>query len=261
MDGIDGMSAFGRELTRLMTERNVGVRQLARAVYCAAGHVSNLRSGKARPSDALAAGIDDYLQAGGVLVAAAREDRGRAQDPGPAPAGTTASGAVVALRAAMTGDSAGLEIASDGLAELRISRDADAAGVYSVPSADDPPYTATSLLLAGRHADAADLTRRIIDTAYRSLPAGGAPTNYARTLLILALAAAGLGNSDEAAATGAAALESGRVVWTTVVLAGKLARSLNQASPGSTHAREFRDRYIEARARLARPAQVPAADS
>lgn len=417
MDGIGGMSAFGRELSRLMTERHVGVRQLARAVYCAAGHVSNLRSGKARPSDALAAGIDDYLQANGVLVAAAREDRGRAQDPDPALAATTASGAVVALRAAMTGDPTEMEIASDGLAELvrhyalalavapsagvyaellsartfagdvlgrarpkdrrdlavttgwlssllaisatdlgdhaaavvwctdterrardtefpdllgwaaltraaiayyqgdaarsaaaarrgqavapigsvahaklaaqemrclamlgdfagmadarqravvataRITRDADAAGIYSVPSADDPPYTATSLLLAGKHADAADLTRRIIDTAYRSLPTGGAPTNYARTLLILALATAGLGNADEAAATGAAALESGRVVWTTAVLAGKLARSLDQTSPGSTHAREFRDRYTEARTRLALPAPVPAEGS
>jgi hypothetical protein len=164
---------------------------------------------------------------------------------------------------AMLGDFAGMADARQRavVATARISRDADAAGVYSVPSADDPPYTATSLLLAGRHADAADLTRKIIDTAYRSLPAGGAPTNYARTLLILALAAAGLGNADEAAATGAAALESGRVVWTTVALAGKLARSLDQASPGSMHAREFRDRYIEARTRLALPAQVPAEDS
>ena len=38
-----------------------------------------------------------------------------------------------------------------------------AARIYSVPRAEDPPYTATSLLLAGRYAEAAQMTRRIID--------------------------------------------------------------------------------------------------
>ena len=44
------MSDFGGVLARLMTERGIGVRQLARALYVNPGHVSNLRSGKARPS-------------------------------------------------------------------------------------------------------------------------------------------------------------------------------------------------------------------
>ena len=202
-----------------------------------------------------------YYQ-GDAARSAAAARRGQAL----APIGSVAHAKLAAQEMrclAMLGDFAGMADARQRavVATARISRDANTAGVYSVPSADDPPYTATSLLLAGRHADAAALTRKIIDTAYRSPPAGGAPTNYARTLLILALAASGLGNADQAAATGAAALESGRVVWTTMVLADKLARSLDQASPGSTHAREFRDRYIEARARLALPAQVPAADS
>jgi len=63
------------------------------------------------------------------------------------------------------------------------------AGVYSVQAADDPPYTATSLLVAGRHAEAAMMTRRIIETAYPAADRepGNQPTNYARTLLILAL--------------------------------------------------------------------------
>jgi uncharacterized SAM-binding protein YcdF (DUF218 family) len=99
-----------------------------------------------------------------------------------------------------------------------------AASVYSVPQAEDPPYTATSLLLAGRYAEAAQMTRRIIDVAYR--PQARAPwdqpTNYARTLLILALAAAGLGDLDQAVTAGTAALDCGRVVWPTMVLAGKL---------------------------------------
>ena len=44
---------------------------------------------------------------------------------------------------------------------------APGASVYSVPWAEDPPYTATSLLLTGRYAEAAQMSRRIIDTAYQ----------------------------------------------------------------------------------------------
>lgn len=70
------MSDFGRELARLMAERGTGVRELARAVSCNPGHVSNLRSGRARPSPELAATIDDHLGAGGSLAAlAARPGR------------------------------------------------------------------------------------------------------------------------------------------------------------------------------------------
>ena len=98
---------------------------------------------------------------------------------------------------AMLGDAAGMTDARRraAAAMAQLGRPAPAASVYSVPRAEDPPYTATSLLLAGRCAEAAEMTRRIVDTAYR--PQARAPwdqpTNYARTLLILALAAAGLG--------------------------------------------------------------------
>lgn len=125
--------------------------------------------------------------------------------------------------------------------------------VYSVPRADDPPYTATSLLLAGRHAEAADTTRRIIGTACQpqSRAPRDQPTSYARTLLILALAAAGLGELDEAAAAGAAALECGRVVWSTTVLAAKLDQTLARQFPGAAQTADFHDRYVDAGARLA----------
>ena len=63
------MSTFGAELVRLMDDRGVGVRQLARACYVNPSHVSNLRSGKARPSPELAEQIDKYLGAGGRLAA------------------------------------------------------------------------------------------------------------------------------------------------------------------------------------------------
>jgi transcriptional regulator with XRE-family HTH domain len=63
------MSDFGTELARLMAARGVGVRELARMVPCNAGHISNLRSGKARPSPELAEALDERLEAGGSLCA------------------------------------------------------------------------------------------------------------------------------------------------------------------------------------------------
>lgn len=405
------MSDFGRELSRLMQVRGVGVRELARAVYCNPGHISNLRSGKARPSPQLAETLDRHLGADRTLTEiAARTATGRQRRRAVSSSGP--SRAVEALQVSMNGSGDGLDIAEDGLAELvrhyahvvavapsaavydemvsarsfagtlidrggrarrpelavtagwlssllaisatdlgdhaaavvwctdteRRSRDAGypellgwaaltrsliawyqgdpvrsvaaarwgqaeapagtvaraklaaqemrclamagdmagmsaarrqasaamsqlgpsapVSGIYSVPRAEDPPYTATSLLLAGRHGEAAEMTRRIIATAYSPHTRAPAdqPTNYARTLLILALAAAGLGEIDEAASAGAAALESGPVVWPTMVLAGKLDQSLAAKSPGSAHAADFRARYIDAGTRLALPA-------
>jgi transcriptional regulator with XRE-family HTH domain len=162
---------------------------------------------------------------------------------------------------AMLGDTSGMAAARcrAAAAMAQLGPSAPVTGVYSVPRADDPPYTATSLLLAGKYAEAAEMTRRLIDTAYRpkSRAPGDQPTTYARTLLILALAAAGLGELDEAAAAGAAALECGPVVWPTMMLAGKLDQSLARQFPGAARTADFRDRYIEAGTRLALPAPRP----
>jgi hypothetical protein len=65
------MSDFGRELARLMAARGVGVRELGRVLPCNPGHISNLRSGKARPSPELALSLDEALGAGGTLAALA----------------------------------------------------------------------------------------------------------------------------------------------------------------------------------------------
>lgn len=61
--GTRSMSDFSTELARLMTARGVGVRELARAVPCNPGHISNLRSGKARPSPELGQALDQALAA------------------------------------------------------------------------------------------------------------------------------------------------------------------------------------------------------
>jgi hypothetical protein len=103
------------------------------------------------------------------------------------------------------------------------------------------------------------MTRRIIDVAYR--PQARAPwdqpTNYARTLLILALAAAGLGDLDQAVTAGTAALDCGRVVWPTMVLAGKLDQTLAHRFPDAPSATDFHARYLDAGTRVALPAPRP----
>jgi hypothetical protein len=161
---------------------------------------------------------------------------------------------------AMVGDTDGMATARGraAAAMARLGPSAPTTGVYSVPRGEDPPYTATSLLLAGKYAEAAEITRRLIDTAYRpqSRAPGDQPTTYARTLLILALAAAGLGDLEEAAAAGAAALECGPV-WSTLMLAGKLDQSLARQFPGAARTADFHDRCIDAGTRLARSATHP----
>jgi transcriptional regulator with XRE-family HTH domain len=89
------MTDFSTELARLMAARGLGVRELARMVPCNPGHISNLRSGKARPSPELAGTLDERLDAGGALAALA---------PGPAllrpqPAATSRDGAVEEIAA------------------------------------------------------------------------------------------------------------------------------------------------------------------
>lgn len=143
---------------------------------------------------------------------------------------------------------------ADGVAEARIRAsaaiatlpaEAAAPGAFSIPLAEDPPYTATSLLLVSEYADAATATSRVIDTVYRGTP-GDQPAKYARTLLILALAQAGLGQADAAAAAGSAALSCGRPAWPTMVLARKLDHSLTAGFPETTQAAGYRVHYADA---------------
>ncbi len=81
-------------------------------------------------------------------------------------------------------------------------------GIYSVPRADDPPYTGDvaagdGAVRGGGRDDAADHRYRLRPAVHGRRVTSRPATP--RTLLILALAAAGLGEVDEAAAAGAAA--------------------------------------------------------
>lgn len=134
-------------------------------------------------------------------------------------------------------------------------------GAFSIPRAEDPPYTATSLLLVGQYEDAVRATHRVIQTVYRPniRHAADQPTSYARSLLILALAEAGAGRPAEASAAGTAALRSSHPVWPTMVLAAKLDGALADTFPGSEPAAEFRAHYRELAASRTQPSLTTSA--
>ena len=181
-----------------------------------------------------------------------------------APLGTVAHAKLAAqeMRSlAMLGDPAGMAEARRRAAAAvgKLTPAAATIGVYSIQRADDPPYTATSFLLVKRYQDAAETTRHLIETGYspQSGTPGNQPTYFARTLLILALAEAGLGRVDEASAAGSAAVACGRLVWPTMVLAARLDRFLTRSYPQAEDAADYHARYLDAADRLALPAPRP----
>jgi len=161
------MSEFGAELARLMAERGLGVRQLARALYVNPGHVSNLRSGKARPSPELAAALDDHLGAGGALAALV-----------PPPAAPAAADEIAALELARR---AGASDIGDGTCQLLELAVDDLATAY--------PSTAPGELLPRVRAHLDYVTRLLGGRAtlaqrHRLLVSGGWLSLLAATLLI-----------------------------------------------------------------------------
>jgi transcriptional regulator with XRE-family HTH domain len=174
-----------------------------------------------------------------------------------APLGTVAHARLAThqMRAtAMAGDAdASAEARHHAVVALKtLPADAPTTGVYSINLAEDPPYTATSLLLTGQYREAAAATQRVIQTCYVNesrQQGGGNPSGYARCLLILGLAQAGTGDFDQAAATGLAALNTDRPVWSTMALAKQLDRTLTTAQAGQT-ASAFTTRYREVAAQL-----------
>jgi len=98
-----------------------------------------------------------------------------------------------------------------------------------------------------RFREAASVTEDVIQAAY---PTGTHNRNrqsssYARTLLILGLAEAGLGHVDEAVAAGRAALNSTGVVWPTLVLADKLDQTLMRDHEDAAEVVEYHARYLD----------------
>jgi hypothetical protein len=399
------MSEFSEELCRLMTERPMGVRELARLVPCNAGYISNLRSGHKKPSPQVAECCDEALGAGGKLVAlAARPRPGRPETARAIEAlnvlGNDHLGGVadslgelvdhyaqticafppssvydelvavrsyaggIADRAGQTSRRAGLVLVTGWLSSLlavascdmgehaaarvwcsdaerrsddgrnpelaawavltramiafyqgrarqsvtlalrgqaavpigtvvhaklaaqemrasamvgdhmrmacarryaakaieKLPSDAKTTGAFSIALGEDPPYTATSLLLVGSYREAVSATSRVIETVYQpeARQRGDNPSGYARSLLILGLAHAGDGCLDAAVSAGHDALAGSRPAWPTMVLAGNLDKVLLRDFSGSRQAAAYHARYLETASHPAGyPLQLP----
>jgi len=124
-------------------------------------------------------------------------------------------------------------------------------GAFSINLAEDPPYTATSLLFVGQFDEAISATNRVIQQVYNpeKRQRGENPSGYARSLLILGLAQAGTGRIDEAVSSGKTALSGIRPAWPTMVLAGKLDQVLAREHSDSQGTAEYHSAYSEAASR------------
>ncbi|MBT8227101.1 MAG: hypothetical protein HKP61_02385 [Dactylosporangium sp.] len=152
---------------------------------------------------------------------------------------------------AMIGDPNGMESAKRRAASAiaHLPPDAPNSGVFSITLDDDPPYTATSLLLVRRYEQAVTATARVIQRTYRPAPGshGTQPSNYARSLLILGLAQAqaGVGEAAAAGEAGKEALLGTRPVWPTMVLASKLDQALSGRFAQVPEAADFHECFVE----------------
>jgi hypothetical protein len=174
----------------------------------------------------------------------------------------TASGTLVHTKlatqemraAAMTGDADRTETARRYASKemAKLPADVKVTGAFSISPGEDPPYTATSLMLLGRHEEAVAATNRVLQTLYRpeARQRGEHPSSYARALLILGLAQAGAGNLDEAVSAGLDALAGSRPAWPTVTLARKLGRVLERDFANAFQVEEYQARYLEVTDRL-----------
>src|SRR5689334_165045 len=111
------MAEFAAEVRRLMAERGLSLRGLAKAASYDPSYLSKVLSGHKPSSPYLAARLDDALGAGGTIRDATQQPPPRRESRASAPR-RVPSGAVEALQVAMTGDPAGPDIGADGLAEL-----------------------------------------------------------------------------------------------------------------------------------------------
>jgi transcriptional regulator with XRE-family HTH domain len=111
------MADFAAEVRRLMTERGMSLRRLAKASNYDPSYLSKVLSGHKPSSPFLAARLDDALGAGGTIRDAAQEPPPRRAAKASAPE-RKPSRAVEALQVAMTGDPARPDIGAAGLAEL-----------------------------------------------------------------------------------------------------------------------------------------------
>jgi tetratricopeptide (TPR) repeat protein len=172
------MSDFGTELARLMAVRGVGVRELARMVPCNPGHISNLRSGKARPSPELAEALDERLEAGGALyVLVPAHERRRPQSAASWGDGAAAD-EIAAMELGRLAEAT--EVGTGTVERLELAVDELAIAYPSTPSADLYGRVRGYLRYVGRLLDA----RMTLAEHRRLLVVGGWLSLLAATTLI-----------------------------------------------------------------------------
>lgn len=134
----------------------------------------------------------------------------------------------------------------------QLPSDAPTLGAFSINLSDDPPYTATSMMLIGMHREAVSATERVIRTVYQpeTKQRGENPSGYARSLLILAMAHLGDGNLESAISAGHQALDVSRPAWPTMVLARRLDEGISGEIGGSNPAAEYHSRFLAAASSL-----------
>lgn len=169
------VSAFGRELVRLMEAHGLGVREVARRVPCNPGHISNLRSGKAQPSPELAADLDKVLGADGTLATLAPAQR-RHRVPVPDLAG--AADEIAALEFARRAEAS--DVGNSVVEQLELTVDDLATAYPGTPPADLLGRVRTHLGYVGHLLDA----RATLAQHRRLLVTGGWLSLLAATSLI-----------------------------------------------------------------------------
>jgi transcriptional regulator with XRE-family HTH domain len=171
------MSDFAAELARLMAARGLGVRELARMVPCNPGHISNLRSGKARPSPELAEALDEHLAADGTLRALAPQPAPRRHQPAAA-RDDSAADEIAALDLARLAEAS--EVGTGTVERLELAVDELAIAYPGTPPADLLDRLRGYLRYVGRLLDA----RTTLTEHRRLLVVGGWLSLLAATTLI-----------------------------------------------------------------------------
>ena len=172
------MSDFGTELARLMAVRGVGVRELARIVPCNAGHISNLRSGKARPSPELVEVLDERLEAGGSLRALVPAYERRRPQPAASRDDGAAADEIAAVELGRLAEAT--EVGTGTVERLELAVDELAIAYPSTPSAELYGRVRGYLRYVGRLLDA----RMTLAEHRRLLVVGGWLSLLAATTLI-----------------------------------------------------------------------------
>jgi tetratricopeptide (TPR) repeat protein len=159
-----------------MAARGLGVRELARTVPCNPGHISNLRSGKARPSPELAEVLDERLAANGTLRALAAQPAPRRHQPAAAP--DSATDEIAALDLIRLAEAS--EVGTGTVERLELAVDELATAYPGTPPADLLDRVRGYLRYVGRLLDA----RMTLAEHRRVLVAGGWLSLLAATTLI-----------------------------------------------------------------------------